>query len=71
MSLPIVLRHKARAEFDAACEHMAAGGVPLKEDREQAWVSFSGWRVNYDRVLLALARITMAPAAPWTSDGRK
>ena len=60
----------SRAEFDAAWEHMAAGGVPLKADREKAWASFAGWRVNYDRVLLALARITMAPPAPWSSDGK-
>jgi len=60
----------SRAQFDEACDHMAAGGVPLKADRDQAWASFSGWRVNYDRVLIVLARITMAPAAPWSSDGK-
>jgi hypothetical protein len=58
----------SRAEFDAAWEHMAARGVPLKGDREAAWASFAGWRVNYDRVLIALAQITMAPYAPWSSD---
>jgi hypothetical protein len=57
-----------RAEFDAAYEQMAAAGVPLKPDREQAWRDFAGWRVNYDRVLVALAFITMAPYAPWSSD---
>lgn len=57
-----------RAEFDAACDALAAGGVPLKADREQAWRDFAGWRVNYDTVLLALASITMAPVAPWSSD---
>lgn len=57
-----------RAEFDAACETLAAAGVPLKEDRELAWKNFAGWRVNYDTVLLALASITMAPLAPWSSD---
>jgi len=41
---------------------LAADGVPVKADREQAW------RVNYDRVLLALARMTMAPYAMWSSD---
>ena len=30
--------------------------------------NFKGWRVNYDRVLLGLARITSAPYAPWSSD---
>ena len=57
-----------RAEFDATLARLAAAGVPLREDREQAWRDFSGWRVNYDTVLLTLAELTMAPYAPWTSD---
>jgi len=57
-----------RAEFDAACDELAAAGVPLKPDREQAWRDFVGWRVNYDRVLLILAALVMAPPAPWSSD---
>jgi hypothetical protein len=62
---PISVR---REEFEAALDHMAERGVPLKPDREAAWHAFSGWRVNYDTVLIALARITMAPRAPWSSD---
>jgi len=58
----------SRAEFDAACAELAAQGVPLKEDRDQAWSDFAGWRVNYDLVLLALARLTMAPPSPWTGE---
>jgi hypothetical protein len=57
-----------RREFDAACREMADVGVPLKSDLEQAWRDFAGWRVNYDRVLLSLASLTMAPYAPWSSD---
>jgi hypothetical protein len=57
-----------RQEFDTACDRMAVAGVPLKADREQAWRNFAGWRVNYDTVLVALALITMAPYAPWSSD---
>jgi hypothetical protein len=57
-----------RNEFDDACEALAGQGVPLKEDRDQAWLDFSGWRVNYDTVLVALAGLTMAPFAPWSSD---
>jgi hypothetical protein len=57
-----------RREFDEACERLAASGLPLKPDRDQAWRDFAGWRVNYDTVLLALAEATMAPYAPWTSD---
>jgi hypothetical protein len=58
----------SREEFDEACQQLARAGVPLKPDRDQAWRDFRGWRVNYDRPLLALARITMAPYAPWSSD---
>jgi hypothetical protein len=58
----------ARQEFDAACGRFASDGVPLKPDMEQAWRDFAGWRVNYDTVLLALAALTMAPYAPWSSD---
>ncbi len=57
-----------RAEYDAACAELAAGNVPLKADREQAWRDFMGWRVNYDTSLLALAGLTMAPYAMWSSD---
>ena len=57
-----------RAEYDEAYERLAAAGVPLKADRDQAWRDFSGWRVNYDTVLLSLAALTMAPYAPWSSD---
>lgn len=58
----------SRAEFDVACRELAAQGVPLKDDHDQAWRDFAGWRVNYDTVLLALAELTMAPEAPWSSD---
>ena len=58
----------SREEFDEACEVMRQAGVPLKPDRDLAWLDFAGWRVNYDTVLLALASITMAPYAPWSSD---
>lgn len=59
-----------REEFDVACEQLAAAGVPLKPRREEAWRDFAGWRVNYDDVLIALAGLTMAPVAPWSSDRR-
>jgi len=58
----------ARDELVAARDELAAAGVPLKPDADQAWRDFAGWRVNYDRPLLALASLTMAPLAPWSSD---
>ncbi len=58
----------ARQEFDDVYDQLVANMVPVKADREQAWRDFRGWRVNYDRVLLALAALTMAPYAQWVSD---
>jgi hypothetical protein len=53
-----------RAKFDRALDVLARAGVPVVVDRDQAWRDFAGWRVNYDAVLRALERLTMAPA-PW------
>ena len=58
----------SRAEFDQALDVLAAAGVPLKPDRDEAWEAFAGWRVNYDRVLITLCSLTMAPPAAWSSD---
>lgn len=41
---------------------------PMNPDREAAWRAYAGWRVNYDTVLIALATLTVAPYAPWSSD---
>jgi hypothetical protein len=57
-----------REEFNDVCDQLARQGVPIQPDREQAWHDFAGWRVNYDRVLLVLCTLTMAPEAPWSSD---
>jgi hypothetical protein len=58
----------SRLEFNAVLDQLQGAGVPLKADRDKAWKDFRGWRVNYDTVLLALAALTMAPYAPWSSD---
>jgi len=55
-------------EYDLLYDSLLQAGVPLKPDREQAWRDYAGWRVNYDRVLLAMSALTMAPYAPWVSD---
>ncbi len=57
----------SREEFDEVYDIFQAEGIKLKE-REQAWMDYAGWRVNYDAVLIALARLTMAPFAMWSSD---
>jgi hypothetical protein len=58
----------ARSEFDEAYQTLGGAGVPVRPDRERCWRDFAGWRVNYDSVLLALAGLTMAPYASWSSD---
>lgn len=58
----------SRDEFEAVCDSLASQGVPLRTDREQAWLDFAGWRVNYDRPLTVLCGMVMAPYAPWSSD---
>jgi hypothetical protein len=58
----------SRAEFDAAVDELAADGVPIVADRDQAWRDFNGWRVNYDTVLLALCALVGAYPARWSSD---
>jgi hypothetical protein len=57
-----------RTEFNAAWDELAQAGIPLKADQDQAWRDFAGWRVNYDRVLLALAELIITPYTPWVSD---
>ena len=53
-----------RPRFEAALDVLAAAGVPLVADRDQAWRDFNGWRVNYDTVLRRFERLTVAPV-PW------
>lgn len=57
-----------REEFDRAYARLKRVGVPMKDNIEQCWVDFAGWRVNYDVQLLDLCALVMAPEAPWSSD---
>ena len=57
-----------RQEFDQVVDQLIAAGLPIKADREQSWRDFAGWRVNYDRALILLCGLVMAPQAPWSGD---
>ncbi|MBI2763276.1 MAG: hypothetical protein HYX54_05935 [Chloroflexi bacterium] len=54
-----------RQKFDAVAAELEAAGLPLRADRDEAFADFNGWRVNYDRPLLALSRLVLAPEALW------
>ena len=55
----------SQSEFNLMLDSLAERGIPLKPDRQQAWLSYAGWRVNYDQVLLALSDLTMSPLTSW------
>jgi len=57
-----------REEFDAVLDRLASMGAPIHENRDDCWDHFSGWRVNYDEVLIGLAKVTHAPYGYWSSD---
>jgi hypothetical protein len=58
----------ARVEYEAAYDRLVEAGLPVKPDKTQAWLDFADRRAAYDKVLLAMCALTMAPYAPWSSD---
>jgi hypothetical protein len=57
-----------RREFDNMLFELAAAGIPLKANRDLAWADFQGWRVNYDRSLVSIAHMVIAPDGRWSTD---
>lgn len=57
-----------RREFDLLVVELRAIDIPLKSDLDQAWRDYSGWRANYDTVLVQLCGLVLAPPAKWSSD---
>lgn len=43
-----------RDMFEAMLDDLGAAGVAVTADRDDAWVAFAGWRVNYDRSIAGL-----------------
>jgi hypothetical protein len=62
---PISVR---REEFDTCIAELAAAGLPIVPDLDQAWRDFAGWRVNYDKALIGLCSLVGPPEAMWSSD---
>lgn len=57
-------------DFVSAVEMLRTLNYPLERTAEQAWPHFRGWRANYDRTALALARAVDAPPAYWSGERR-
>jgi hypothetical protein len=60
-----------REKFDLAAFELESAGLPLRPDRDQAFRDFNGWRVNYDRTLLAISRLIVAPVANWNGTAER
>jgi hypothetical protein len=56
-----------RAEFDHACDRLAAAGYRL-HDRDEAWQRFAGLRASYASTLNELARFFEIPPLQWIGD---
>ena len=57
-----------RETWDVAYDALEAAGVPLAE-REQAWIAWRGWRVDYDAALMGMARLTVSPSTRLAEGG--
>jgi hypothetical protein len=57
-------------EFSAATAMLRQVGLRIEVPDDAAWLSFRGWRVNYDATALVLARELDATPAMWTGPRR-
>ena len=57
-------------EFVEAVERLRQVDFPIQRPLEDAWIDFSGWRVNYEPAAYALAWATDAPPALWSGPRR-
>jgi hypothetical protein len=57
-------------EFVDAIDRLRKVDFPLERSSEEAWLDFTGWRVNYEAAAYALARAVDAPPALWSGPRR-
>jgi hypothetical protein len=57
----------SEAQFNTAFGELQSVGVPMREDRDAAWVAFRALRAGYEPVLAVLGRMTDAPRSDWSS----
>jgi hypothetical protein len=58
------------AEFEEAVARLKKVDFPIEREAEEAWPSFVGWRVNYERAAYAIAWAVSAPPALWSGPRR-
>lgn len=56
-----------RDKFEVVAAGLEAAGLPLRADRDAAYRNFNHLRAAYDRPLLALSRLVLAPEALWNT----
>ena len=54
-------------KFNMAFSRLHTIGVPMRDDRDSAWVAFRGLRARYEPLLAVLGRMTDAPRSDWSS----
>lgn len=56
-----------REDFDALVDRLEARGVMAKVPRDEMWMNFCGWRVNYDRSIMGLRDVVGDVPTHWGS----
>ncbi|HTU84008.1 MAG TPA: hypothetical protein VMF57_00465 [Solirubrobacteraceae bacterium] len=56
-----------KEKFDTAFKELQSVGIPVRDDRDAAWVAFRAQRAKYEPLLAVLGRMTDAPRADWSS----
>ena len=52
--------------FTFGVAHITSAGFPMTRSVEEAWLTFTGWRVQDEALADALADHVVAPPAPWS-----
>ena len=58
------------AEYLDGIERLGRAGYPMERTPDEAWAHFHGWRVNYEQIAYAIARMIDAVPALWSGPRR-
>lgn len=56
----------SRADFDQLVDDLESHGVMSTVDRDDAWLAFAGWRVNYDQAIVGLQNLVVDVPSHWS-----